>query len=79
MVTGTAAETLSQEVDEQSRMLGNTSLVIQKSTGATNQNASFMHVQNERPNVYKAYSPHTNLIGSYASTKSSVHHQYIQS
>ena len=74
MITGTAAETLSQEIDENSRIMGNTSLVIQKSTGVTNQNASFQHIQNERPNVYKAYSPHTNLLGSYASTKSSVHH-----
>ena len=42
MITpNTGAETLSAGVDESARLLGNTSLVIQKSTGATNQNTSF--------------------------------------
>ena len=74
------AETLSVDLNDSARVIANQSVGYYRSSAGMagpnpKANSSLTYGANDKvfKNQMVTYSPHTNLLGSYASTKSSVH------
>ena len=84
MIVQSGAETLSVDINESARAAANQSVGYYKSSGgimgpAPQGNSSMTYGANDKlfKNQMVTYSPHTNIMGSYASTKSSVHQHHV--
>ena len=83
MIVQSGAETLSAGINESARMIANQSVGYYKSTGGimmgpnAQANSSMTYGPNDKSFKNVTYSPHTNIMGSYASTKSSVHQYHV--